>query len=70
MTDMTKNGMSTTKALGQEKYETFSRKIGRKVKKYYSYDYRNHNDELFSCVKPTLSECRAARDAWLDAKSA
>ncbi|KAB4520130.1 DUF3873 domain-containing protein, partial [Bacteroides thetaiotaomicron] len=24
--------------------------------------------ELFSCVKPTLDECRAARDKWLTAK--
>ncbi len=24
--------------------------------------------ELFSCVKPTLDECRAARDKWLNAK--
>ncbi len=23
---------------------------------------------LFSCVKPTLDECRAARDKWLTAK--
>ena len=24
--------------------------------------------ERFSCVKPTLDECRAARDKWLTAK--
>ncbi len=33
------------------------------------YDYRHPTDgELFSCVKPTLDECRAARDKWLTAK--
>ena len=33
------------------------------------YDYRHPIDrELFSCVKPTLEECRAARDKWLNAK--
>ena len=32
-------------------------------------DYRHPIDrELFSCVKPTLDECRAARDKWLNAK--
>ena len=32
------------------------------------YDYRHTDGELFSCVKPTLDECRAARDKWLTAK--
>jgi len=32
-------------------------------------DYRPPTDgELFSCVKPTLDECREARDEWLTAK--
>ena len=30
------------------------------------YDYRDTADnELFSCVKPTLEECRQKRDEWL-----
>ncbi|MCL2856158.1 MAG: DUF3873 domain-containing protein [Oscillospiraceae bacterium] len=70
MTKMTKNGVTTTKAPGQEQYETFTRKVGRKSKKYCAYDYRDHTGKLFSCVKPTLEDCRAARDAWLDAKKA
>ena len=32
---------------------------------YYSYALTG---ELFSCVKPTLDECREARDEWLTAK--
>ena len=32
------------------------------------YDYRHTDGELFSCVKPTLDECRATRDKWLTAK--
>ena len=69
MTKMTQNGVSTTKNPGQEQYETFTRKVGRQSKKYYAYDFRDHDGELFSCVKPTLDACRAARDAWADKKA-
>ena len=56
---MTINGVSTCAEAGTEKYERFQLGIGR----------RNPIDrELFSCVKPTLDECRAARDKWLNAK--
>jgi len=68
MTKMTKNGVSTAAANGQEQYERFSRKVGRQIKKYVQYDYRHTDGELFSCVKPTLDACRAARDAWLGTK--
>lgn len=68
MTKMTANGVTTTKTPGQEQYEAFSRKVGRKTKKYVSYDYRHTDGELFSCVKPTLEACRAARDTWLENK--
>ena len=40
MTKMTKNGVSTTAALGQEQFENFTRKVGRQVKRYVQYDYR------------------------------
>lgn len=76
MTKMTKNGVSTTAAPGQEQFENFTRKVGRQVKRYVQYDYRHTDGELFSCVRPTLDACRAARDAcraardaWLDAKA-
>ena len=70
MTKVTVNGVTTTKAPGQEQYETFSRKTGGQAKKYVSYDYRHTDGELFSCVKPTLDACREARDAWLERKGA
>jgi len=41
MTKMTKNGVTTTNAPGQEQYETFTRKVGGKSKKYFAYDYRD-----------------------------
>lgn len=69
MTKMTVNGVTTTKTPGQEQFETFTRKVGRQTKRYYSYDFRDYDGELFSCVKPTLDACRAARDEWVDAKA-
>jgi hypothetical protein len=60
MGKMTKNGLSTT-APGKEQYEFFMN--GRK--RYCQYDYRNVRGELFSCIKPTLEACRAARDEWI-----
>jgi len=66
---MTENGVTTTNRTGQEQYETFTRTVNRKKKTYVQYDYRDHDGELFSCVKPTLDDCRKARDAWLAAKA-
>ncbi len=68
MTKMTLNGVSTTDAPGQEQHEIFTRKVGRQRKTYCSYDYRHIDGALFSCVKPTLEACRAARDEWLAKK--
>lgn len=63
-TKMTENGVSTCTA--GEKYRT---KVGRKVRMMYQYDFRDiASGELFSCVKSTLDECRAARNKWLTAK--
>ena len=68
MSKMTMNGVTTTTKLGQEQYETFVHKVGGKSKKYFQYDYRHTDGELFSCVKQTLEACRTARDAWLEGK--
>ena len=38
-------------------------------KTYVQYDYRDMDGELYSVVKPTLEECRIARDEWLIMKS-
>lgn len=65
MTKMTKNGLSTTTAPGQEQYEFFSREVRGKEKEYCQYDYRDEDGELFSCIKPTLEACRDERDMWL-----
>ena len=65
---MTENGVTTANTPGMEQYETFTRKVGGKTKKHCQYDYRHNNGELFSCVKPTLEACRAARDEWLNKK--
>ena len=64
---MTINGVSTCAA--GEKYEKFQLKIGRKIRTMYQYDSRDSaSGELFSCVKPTLDECRRLRDEWIKAK--
>ena len=65
-TRMTINGVSTCTEAGTEKYERFQSGIGRRRRTLVQYDYRSEDGELFSCVKPTLDECRAARDKWLD----
>ena len=64
MTKMKVNGVTTTNIPGQEQYETFTRRVGGKSKKYVAYDYRHLDGELFSTTKPTLTACRAARDEW------
>ena len=65
---MTINGVSTCTEAGTEKYEKFQTDIGRRKRTLVQYDYRYTDGELFSCVKPTLDECRAARDKWLTEK--
>ena len=67
-TRMTINGVSTCTEAGMEKYENFQMGIGRRRRTLVQYDYRHTDGELFACVKPTLDECRAARDNWLTAK--
>lgn len=67
---MTKNGISTTTAPGSEQYEEFTiPRRGKKSLVRYQYDYRHTDGELFSIIKPTLDECRTARDKWLIEKS-
>ena len=67
-TRMTVNGVSTCTEAGTEKYEHFQLGIGRRSRPLVQYDYRHTDGELFSCVKPSLEECRAERDKWLTAK--
>lgn len=63
MNSINKNSCSTCQA-GKEQYETFT----IRGKRYFQYDYRTEQGELFACVKPTLEECRQKRDEWLKNK--
>ena len=54
------NGCSTCQ-LGKEQHKSFA----HRGKTYFQYDYRTESGDLFSCVKPTLEECREKRDEWL-----
>lgn len=67
-TRMTINGVSTCTEAVTEKYERFQLGVGRRKRTLVQYDYRSEDEELFSCVRPTLDECRAARDKWLTTK--
>ena len=67
-TKMTANGVSTTTTPGTEQYEVFYTGFRPQRKKLHQYDYRHTDGELFSCVAPTLKECRQRRDEWLNKK--
>lgn len=67
-TEMTVNGISTCNMAGTEKYESFRIGYGRKRRTLIQYDYRDFDGTLFTCVKPTLDECRAERNKWLTTK--
>lgn len=68
-TQMTINGVSTCNTAGTENHEYFQSGFGRRKRTLVQYDYRDATDgELFSCVKPTLDECRTERDKWLTTK--
>jgi hypothetical protein len=53
---------------GEEKYTTFN-PAHRPNAVFYQYDYRHADDELFATVAPTLEQCQAKRDKWLQAKN-
>ena len=68
-TRMTINGVSTCQTAGTEKYEKYQTTIRRKRTTLFQYDYRHTDGELFSCVRPTLKECRHLRDEWIKVSS-
>lgn len=47
---------------GEEQYEYYTCRVTKKH--HCQYDYRADDGCLFSCVKPNLEACRAARDEW------
>lgn len=65
---MTALGVSTTTTPCTEQYEVFYTGYRTRRKKHYQYDYRHTDEELFSCIAPTLKECRQRRDEWLNKK--
>jgi hypothetical protein len=66
MESITKNGVSTTQANGQEQYARFVAGAFRETN-YYQYDFYRHTDgELYSTVAKSLEECRSRRDEWLN----
>ncbi|GAB0482925.1 DUF based on B. Theta Gene description [Alistipes sp. cv1] len=68
-TKMTVNGVSACPT-AEERHEYFTLALSpRRKKRLCQYDYRDANGELFSCVAPTLEECRAKRDIWLNRKN-
>lgn len=69
MSKLTQNGITTTTEPGQEQWETFTAHLSRRPEQRIQYDYRHPDGQLFSCVKKTLAECRAARDQWLKSKA-
>ncbi|WP_304719811.1 DUF3873 family protein [uncultured Alistipes sp.] len=69
MSEMTINGISVC-LRGEERYEYFTPAFARRTgKRFCQYDYRHTDGELFSCVTPTLEECRRKRDEWLNKKT-
>lgn len=58
------NGCSTC-AAGQENYEFFTVRNGRKRLNRVQYDYRHTDGELFSCVARSLEDARERKDEWL-----
>jgi hypothetical protein len=64
---ITKNGLSVCRA-GEEKYTTFH-PTHRSNQLYYQFDYRDKSGELYSTVAPTLEQCRAKRDKWVQKKN-
>ncbi len=69
MNEMTVNGISVCPR-GEERYEYFTATLARsRRKRLCQYDYRTEDGELFSCVAPTLEECRRKRDEWLNRKT-
>jgi hypothetical protein len=49
---------------GAEQYERFYLTVKGKKQYYYQFEYRHVNGNLFVTTKPTLAECKAARDTW------
>ena len=56
-------GCSNCKVVGTENYQRYT---ACNKKRYYQYDYRHTDGELFTCVAPTLEACRVKRSRWIE----
>ena len=70
MTTMTIDGVAAPLEPGEEHYETFVQKRGKRIRRYFQYDYRHTDGDFFSCVGSTLERCRTKRDIWIESKEA
>ena len=67
-TKLTVNGVGVCPS-GYQRHLYFTLSLSlRRKKRLYQYDYRHTDGELFSCIAPTLEECRNERDKWLNKK--
>ncbi|MFR9611325.1 MAG: DUF3873 family protein [Rikenellaceae bacterium] len=70
MTTLNNNGVSTCPD-GEERYVAFNLTPRlRKRSKYIQFDFRDPVHGLFSCISPTLEQCRAKRNKWLEQRTA
>lgn len=54
----------------KEQFERFTYDRGkRKGETWWSYTYRDYDNELFHCAKRDLGECRTACYAWISARA-
>ena len=51
---------------GKEQIEIFRNRITKK--KSVQYDYRDHDGELFSCIRSTIKDCWQAKVDWIKKK--
>ena len=50
---------------GQEMYEEYTSRLGRRRRRMIQYDYRALDGSLFSTLAPNLETARARREEWL-----
>lgn len=47
---------------GQEQHEYYKCRVTNR--RLCQYDYRDTDGKLFSCVLPTLADCRRSKNQW------
>lgn len=67
MTRLPKKGITTPLSEGLEHYMEFIF-FDSPSESFCQYDDMDVDGKLFFCMKPTLEECRKARDKWIKNK--